>query len=342
MVETSKIKWNDEKRDHVKERAIMRKRIKVGLFFPGHSCDDLDKQLAIQQIDKKSFLIIVEGDTNIVERKKNLKKIRKFLADNKLTNFHIHGSRVHTLNLKRILKGRKIELLFFDICGNYTAEIANWFNKYQDCFAYKMRLPLTLAIHQRGPRKTGKCNFFKAMDKVSNATLKDLGLDGIENTILDAEEIQCLNLLPDIRDTLKSIYYSFSRRKIKFSLIHPYRFSRTNMVGFVADIMAEKDEDTTFAEIAQIYNKKACPQKRIRKTRKTRTSRKAYARKPVVLKTAFDIARHMGIFGEVASITELPQGKRAWITIHSNRAGLNSYEVSNQIEKRLSKYGLKA
>ncbi len=337
MVETSKMDWADPSRSHVKDMAEKKKGIKVGLYFPSHSCNDLKRALKEGVITKKTFLIIVEDDRVLSERKRNLKSIRSFLTRNKLTNVHIHSSRVHTLNLKKVLTGRKIDLLFFDICGNYTAEIANWFNKNQEHFACSMLLPMTIAIHPRGPKNSG---LFAAIEKTAVKSLRELGLDNVPNDILASENINCLNLLPDIRLTLKAIYYSFSRKNVKFVNIKPYKFSKTNMVNFEVIVMKTKEkEDEMFEAICLEHDKRACPANKLRPVRKIR---KKYTHKPVTLNTAYDIARHMGIFGTVDTVEDLSRAKQSWITINSKRAGLDPVKVRAKIEKKLQKEGLKA
>ena len=339
MVETSKIDWASIKRDHVRWLAEQIKNLKVALYFPGHTSKDLKGALAKGIIDKKTFLIIVEGDKNLTQRKKNLKSIKTFLTKNKLTNVYIHRSRVHTLHLDRILNGRKIQLLFFDICGNYTSEIANWFHKYQECFAHNMRLPMTLAIHPRGKRKNkDTVEFFRAVKKAAPATLRDLGLHNVNNSLLDSEGMSN-TVLSDTIMALKAIYYSFSQRVVNVKWIGPYRFNRTNMMSLDIRIGGAKEEDTTFEDIALVYDKKVCPAKQLRKTRKTR---KTYTRKPILLKNANDIARHMGIYGSVESIYDMPRAKQSWISINANSINLDPDKVKTKIEKRLQKYGLKA
>ncbi len=343
MVETKRMDWADPARSHVKDAAEKRKNIKAGLYLPSYSCNDLDRALKCGVITKKTFLIIVEGHRDLAIRKKNLKAIKAFLTLNKLNNVYIHSSRIHTLNLKKALNGRKLELCFFDICGNYTAENANWFHKYQDCFAHNMMLPMTLAIHPRGNRDKkdkDKSKFYATVDKVATKSLRDLSLANIPNEILGCEDMNSENLLQDIRITLKAIYHSFSRREVKFKYIKPYKFSKTNMVRL--DIMIGKDKavDETFEEIAIQYSPKVSSQKRIRKTSKPKKS--IYTVKPTLLKTAYDIARHMRLFGKVESIYDLPRGRLAHISINAKKAGLNPDDVKDKIEKRLQKDGLAA
>ncbi len=327
MVETSKMNWADPSRGHVKDAAEKKKNVKVGLYFPSHSCNDLRRAIKLGVITKKTFLIIVEGDRDKSERNRNLKEIRRFLTLNKLYNVHIHSSRVHTLNLKKVLAGRKIDLCFFDICGNYTSEIADWFNKFQECFAHNMSLPMTLAIHPRGPKNS---NLFTAVEKVVTDSLNDLGLGNIPNDILGSENINCPNLLPDIRSTIKAIYFTFSRRIVKFKNIKPYKFSTTNMVNFEVMIGGSKEEDTTFEDIAVEQSKKACDAVKMRKPKKTK---KQKMKKYISLKSAADIARHMGIDKLTIPVNELPQGQQAWITMNANRAGLDPIKVKEKIDR---------
>jgi len=329
MVKTSEMDWASLQRQHVKENAEKKRYVKVGLYFPSGLCHDLERALKLGIIDKKTFLIIVEGDRDLKQREKNLKKIKEFLAKHKLTNVYIHRSRVHTLNLKKVLEGRKIDLLFLDICGNYAPEIANWLNKYQECYAYNMRLPMTIAIHPRGKHGAGTNELFKAMNRVSDASLNDLRLNNIPNEILGSEEISCLNLLPDIRNTIKAIYYTLSRRTIRFKKIAPYRFSTTNMVCFDTIVADSKDEeDMTFEAMAKDYSRKVSSNKKLRKQR---------TMKPVTFKNAYDIAMYMGIFGNFENYSDMPRGKRAHVTMNAKKAGLDPDDVKKKIEKRLQK-----
>jgi len=326
---TDKMNWASTSRNHVKNNAEKRKNIKVGLYFPSGSCDDLERALSKGIIDKETFLIIVEGDKNLIVRKENLRSIQEFLNVNKLTNVHIHPSRVHTLNLTKVLDGRKIELLFFDICGNYTSEIFNWFNKYQECFAYNMRLPMTIAIHPRGRKKSKKCELFMAIEKVTDASLRDLGLHNIPNSILESDDIDCLNLLSDIRLTLKAIHYTFSRRVINIKSITPYRFSKTNMVNFETMVCGLKEEDTTFKTIAQKYSSNVCDAKKIIKPKKTKKQIKSGI---IIADNANDIIKALSL-----KTKPMTAGKKAWISKLSNKAGKDPVRMQTKIEKILSK-----
>jgi hypothetical protein len=64
--------------------------------------------------------------------------------------------------------------------------------------------------------------------------------------------------------------------------------------------------------------------------------------RPIFLKNANAIARHMGIYGNFESIYDMRPCSRAHIKINAKKFGLDPDKVSRQIESRLLKHGLKA
>lgn len=142
--------WDVEPKNKARTIALTTKRkaVKTAMFFPSNSCLDLQEALANGLITQDTYLILVEGERGFLGQMK-LDQIHRFLRKNGLSNFYIHNQKVHKLNLERVLNGRKLEYMFFDICGYFTPEIKDWFLKYRHCFANNMHLPITISTGAR-------------------------------------------------------------------------------------------------------------------------------------------------------------------------------------------------
>jgi hypothetical protein len=341
--------WDLAVRNEVRKFAEKAKKgRKIALYLPSSKCRDLANAIRLGIINKETLLIIVEGDKDINERKKSLKTIRTFLTRNQLTNVYIHDDRIHKLKLEQVLEGKKIDFMFFDICGNFSAEIANWFHLNQDHFEDDMYLPMTLAIHPRGMRqgKSDESKFVNAVNKNTDCTLKTLQLNDIPNNLLDCEEIQSPNLLRDVRVALKALYFAFSRRNLDISYIRGYRNDdpewHTNMMNLHIKLDGKKVENDTFENIVKTYDKNVSYASQLRRYgRQVNMKIKANVKK-VMPKTAYAIARHLEIFGNYSDLMNIPRGKEAWITILAKKAGLCPNETWNKIYRKIEREGLDA
>lgn len=95
------------------------KPARVYLTLPSDEILDIKAALSHRSIDRKTFIIAVEKD------KKKAKTIRELLAT-MFDDYHVHAGPLHTLDLTTVLAGRKIDMAFFDLCGQMTKDIAGW------------------------------------------------------------------------------------------------------------------------------------------------------------------------------------------------------------------------
>jgi hypothetical protein len=337
MKKQKKENWVDNRENKDKARLIALRpamEVDTALFLPSYSCKDLKISLLNKLITLKTKLIIIE------KKAKYVKKIDEFLKKNgfKESQYYIHHGQAHGLNLDKVFNSlniKKIDYVFFDICGNLTAQIAKWFNKYQDYFAENCHMPTTLAIHHR------KKEFQFAVEKIiakSNIGNEVNEVLTNKNNLLTCN-VKKEGLLEAVLFNCQSLYYSFSKRNIKINELFIYKDTRTPMILIDAVIGGNKTKNSTFDEIAIRYSSKVSPQSSIIEVEKIR---KIKVKKDMVIKNAYEIARKLGIFGNFESFDEIPRGKRAHITITAKKVNIDPVIANIKIQKRLAKYGLKA
>lgn len=329
-------KWNRKNKDCARSMAVeyQGKTHNTALFLPSSTGLDIKEAFENNIINKKTSLVIVEKE------KKCIGSIIRFLNRMKLNNYYIHNGKIDKLKLNEVLGTRKLDYMFGDFCGNMTADIANWLYKYQDCFSNQMRIPMTYAIHPRGPKTTTrKCPFVKAVDKGSDVSMFQ---QAIGNISMNLPPI-CLNspnLVKDIRFACEALFYAFSRKKIQIENIFVYKDEIIPMMLMQVRICGTKEENPVFKRIVKYYDSFVGYNSQL--IRHGRQKRKTIKKKEFVIKTANDIARKLEIYGNYKSLSDLLGAKKAWITIYANQNGLDSDKVLKKIGNRLKKYGLNA
>jgi hypothetical protein len=344
--------WDFEQKNIAREIALgaIKKMSKVAIFFPSDTCMDLRLALKLHRISLTTFLIIVERNPEVV------KEIKKYLKKVGFKNYiiHDHYAGVHKLDLKSVLKGKKVDFMFFDLCGNLKAEIWYWLQQNQDNFTNDASIPMTFALHPRGARAktrgrkkdTGRLtSFYFAVNKITDDFSYETSVFGKKDNLASCGDESSF-LLRDFRLTCKAITHAFSKRNICIKETYIYRSedadkkkqSRTNMGMFNIRINGTKEEDLTYKKIISEYDKKVSKGKMLIKARKQRTCKN---RKNVLKegdpKTAYEIARSLDLFGNFKSIIEIPRGKKAHITIKAKKAGLDPQKVMDKIERKLQK-----
>lgn len=255
-----------------------RKPVKTALFFPSDTCLDLIQSLKRGLITRKTYLILVEKEETVII------EIKRFLRKMGFKNYYIHDHKagIHKLNLTTALQGRKLDFMFFDICGNLTPEIAYWFYNNQSNFNKNMMMPTTLAIHPRGiraktrgPKKeNGRlCKFFHVVEKETQDIMYDASIFGKKDN-LASSNAESLYLLRDFRLSCKALFHMFSTKNISIEETLIYRDTSTNMAMFNIRIIGDKTADNTFESIITAYDKKVCRAKMLRKVRLERTKRR--------------------------------------------------------------------
>lgn len=293
--------WDFGKKNEARNLAlsVIKKAVKTALFFPSDTCLDLIQALKNGLITRKTFLIIVERDEKVI------KEIKKFLKKLGFKNYYIHDhkSGVYKLNLTAVLKGRKLDFMFFDICGNLRPEVAYWFYNNQSNFGKNMMMPTTFAIHPRGSRaktrgpkkEDGRLSqFFHIVDRETREILYDASVYGKKNNIVSCED-ESEYLLRDFRLTCKALFHIFSTRNISIEETLVYREtneSKTNMAMLNIRILGDKEQDKTFENIIEAYDKKVSGQKKLRKVRKTRKKRSKNKQNKVTLVEMSEVAKY--------------------------------------------------
>jgi len=120
----SRSKWNYKNKNRMRSLAVeyKGKTAECALMLPGIELRCVKEALKNRTINKKTFLVAVEGDKIVAE------KIRKRLIGLgfKEKNFHIHDKVIDKLKLSKVLDGKKIDFVFADYCGLLSEEIAYW------------------------------------------------------------------------------------------------------------------------------------------------------------------------------------------------------------------------
>ena len=312
--------------------------VKNALFFPSNTCLDIYEAKDIGLINSKTFLIIVERE------EKTIKNIKKNLKRLKLKNFYIHNGEIEDLNLTKVLKNKKLEYVFFDICGNLTGKIADWFNINQDNFADNMIIPFTFQIAPRRKRankrgrksKNEPTTLMMAIDKNTKNVNDNIVFPSNNNIIESFRYMKSQNLLRDINFIIKTIFYSFSNRNISINNAYIYRDlenkSPLNMIMLNAKLKGQKKENILWEKIVNEHDSKVCNASRIRKNNVVKIVN--VKKKGIVMSKS--IAEELGIY-KYRSYAKVPPQKKAWITIKAKKRGDDPKMVHAGIKATFSK-----
>jgi hypothetical protein len=112
----------------------------VYLTLPSDELRDIYEALERKTINRNTFIIAIEKDATKAKKIDiQLKKLFK--------HYYLHQGPLDTLDLNKVLNGKKIKLAFFDLCGQITADVANWFIRLNgDEFAENAQVSYT--FHQ--------------------------------------------------------------------------------------------------------------------------------------------------------------------------------------------------
>jgi hypothetical protein len=231
--------WDLPNKNNTRSYAVsfMGKLYRVVLFFPSHSCIDVKQALKNKIIDKYTFIIVVEKNISY------LKEIKETFAQLGLINVCYHLGQADTLDLATVLNGRKIDYMFFDVCGNLTHKIANWFNLYQNYFEDNCRLFLTFSMAFRG-KKDGKRDpkFIRVLKKFFKKTKKSIQSKLLFNRNINYSD----NLSTQNFKYIKyALYFIFSTKEIEINGSYIYR-DKTPMSLTEVTILKDKPKDKTF------------------------------------------------------------------------------------------------
>ena len=131
-------------KEKARNKALQRvvdKPYRCALFFPAEFCIDIKQAFKQGIIDKNTFLISVEGNDNINEKKRIIKCQKMVIEELGIKRFFIHHGKLETLPLHLILKkDEQVDYAFFDLCGMLDFKINNWMIKCRDAGLFSKNL----------------------------------------------------------------------------------------------------------------------------------------------------------------------------------------------------------
>jgi len=329
----------------------------ISLCFPSVKAKDTNLSFETGVYSKDTYLLPVEMMPQrrpIVE--KQLLKLTENFSD-------VIGVKAHSIKLEKYLdKGEQIDYMPFDICGNYTMQLARWFFLYQDYFAQNMRFPITI---QAGNKR--------AFSYVFNAVLlatKGKYFDFVDK-LLAKTEFHFANGRPSqtamesIYSQIYLIYCSMPNKILEFKSLNIYNNSEKvkraegqrgklaeNMVLLDIEVKDRKCRNKIafgkLKKIVKCYNDTSTKEKIELKHRVRKNKAKEKIKKPMRIynpprfKNANEIAKALNIYGQWESMDEVPQPKQSWIKIHAKQNGLDPITCYNKIMQRLELKGISA
>jgi len=331
---------------------------KSRLCLPGPECICLKTGIETGIIKKSDYIVAVERDSS------HAAKIKRFLHKN-FKNYILFTGELDKFPMAEMMAAEnfpKINFAFLDLCGHFDGNIGNWIFNNRNCFDENCRFGLTIAAPVR--LKTWEKTAMKvAMEMGYDSDLENLLFQSKNNLAKDIVGLpikvsskrqkikknraaEKVNVILSIKAACNTFMMAFNNMNISVDMLYRYKEKdgkkHTEMVFIDFRFNGPADGDDIIVDAVKEFDKKVSYSSQILRYGEIYTSRKKMDKKPIILKTADAIARHMGIYGNFDSIYDMPSSKRAHIKINANKFGLNPKVVSAKIEKRLQKYGLKA
>lgn len=140
----SKSRPNKDKTRQIATRKTKNAAYKVALFMPSKECLCIKQALANGTIDRNTYVIIIERNSEYIP------SICEFLKNNFKRAYWFNGP-LETCDLSNALKHKeKIDYAFFDICGFMTVGIAKWIYEFSGSeFAIGAKIFFTFASNVR-------------------------------------------------------------------------------------------------------------------------------------------------------------------------------------------------
>ena len=287
---------------------------------------------------------ILTEDTNIiaVEKVRTRRPAMVRQLKKRTSNFQVAKSDAFRLKLAKYLKGEKVDYMPFDICGNFTAQLAGWFFRNQPHFANGMRMSLTLAAINRKKKVTDLIkeiagdSIFKYVHKaLKNALWSSVGGFLITEEMRENIATQVFLFLcsmPDKHIEVNSIslYSNKGKKKGKF----------TDMVAIDADVydspFRNKYRMGVASKVFHLYNEDACDASKVVYADKIPKVKKVRVKKSDMPLTTADKQKML-----VAEIIEsgvnnkgvawITSGKKAALTRYCNKLGKDPVKVTSSI-----------
>jgi len=319
------------------------------LDLPAHSNLCLEEGLEEGTIDENSEVIAADNNPD------NWIKTERFLRRN-FKKYYYHKGDIEDLLLAKIIAENNfgdIDFSFLDLCGHLCPSRVKWLFESRTCFTSNCRFGLTVSAAQRWMKQWEKTICNTATEMLYSQDLETLLIDAKNNFAkdivglpIDVNKRQKLkkNRITEFTNVIKSIKASCSifmmaMNNFDMEINRVYRYKESND--------SEKHTEMVFADFRFCGNNTAddiCLDviEEFKSSGYYSNRKKKHGAPKIILKNAYDIARYMGIFGDVESSEDLSAGKKAGITRISNSIGLDSDKVLTKIEKRLQKHGLNA
>ena len=291
-------------------------------------------------------------------------RIERFLKKN-FDNYVFFRGKVDNflmVEVMRAMKLPKIDFAFFDLCENFNGHIANWLFKNREAFAADCRFGLTVAAPTR--LKTWEktvlpisvnMDYDEQLEDLLVESKNNLAKDilGMPINVISARQKIRKNRAAEQTNVIRSIKaacsgFMMAMNNIDMTISRVYRYKEANdgkkhceMVFVDFRFCEYVDGDDIIIDVIKKFDKQVCYGAQVLRYGRVYTSRKK-TKKPIVLKNANAIARHMNIYGNFETIYDMQPCSRAHIKINAKKFGLDPEKTVAKIERRLQKYGLEA
>jgi len=341
-----------------RNRAVENRGItyKTALMFPSEKCEDVLQGFNETCIfNRDTFMLAIEKDRSYVPK---IKRTIHKLFD----NAEIFNTEASNVDLREILGQRKIDYCFYDICGGWKPDIANWFYHNNDLFAQGARLAITICVNQR------QADFLKAAKSVccirqgkSSKEARNISrmlLPALAEQFPDIENVGFAEAPEQTKENfctqLNAISFSMPDREIVLNKVVLYRNHDVEKDNEIASYMAYIDmeiyntkmnikEEKRLLRWFNKYNSLVGVQSQVGEYIKTKNKeRKSYKWNVRTFKNANEIGRRYGFLDENNNATKkrfssFKPAKRAHLRIAADKAGMNSDMVVNKIMKKFDR-----
>lgn len=335
--------WEKEEKDKARNFAMQNEgrkgRTPITVFsMTASKAFCIKKGLKNGTIKPYDFIIAIDNDIEVCKKvKKVLSKIFK--------NLIVICADVRYVNLISILKGRKIDLTFLDLCGTFNKDIFHNIYKNRECFADNSRFGLTISattrrkgfenILHKEANKTEYADILESLlfDSKNNLTNvikgKPIEVKSKRQKIKKNGAAETLNVIKSIKASCYGFLMAMNDKVISINKL--YRYKESNEDGKKHQEMAfidfrfngsKKGDNIT----QQIYDKYYS--QKIKKTKKVNNKRQK-------ITCALDIYKALKLY-EYPDFESVPYAKKSWITIHAKKANKKSLYMVNKIKKMMA------
>lgn len=322
----------------------------ISLEFPSIFAKSTKEAFKTGIETRETYIVPIEC---IPERRPLVAEQLSKLTDNYC---EIVGVKAHAVKLENYLdKGDKIDYMPYDICGNFTAQLARWFYLYQEYFADGMRFPITLQVGN----KRSQVSVFEAVEYATDDKYFAFVERFLSNTeFYFADGMLSKTAMESLYSQIYLLNCSMPSKELEFKSVNIYSNAdeverEEGQIGKLAETMVLLDIEVkdrhlrqngigSLRSILSVYNEMAKRENivlehRVRKSKAKKENKPMKLYNPPRFKNAHEIARQLEIYGNYKSINDVPQGKQSWITIHAKQNGLCPVICLKKITDRLQR-----